>query len=137
MKLARTVGCLILLSGMVTGLSHAQIKGLGTIDFPTSGSPQAKELFLRGALLLHSFEYDDAREAFQQAQKMDPDFGMTYWGEAMTQNRPLWVQLDLDDARALRWRLTRTFGQATRSCHCHSQGGWFRCCSREFMNNPG
>ncbi len=32
MRLARTVGFLILLSGMVTGLSHAQIKGLGTID---------------------------------------------------------------------------------------------------------
>ena len=84
MKLTRTIGCMILLSGMATGLSPAQIEGLGTIDFPTSGSPQAKELFLRGALLLHSFEYDDAREAFQQAQKMDPDFGMAYWGEAMT-----------------------------------------------------
>ena len=94
MRLARTIGCLILLSGMVTGLSHAQIKGLGTIDFPTSGSPQARELFLQGALLLHSFEYDDAREAFQQAWKMDPDFGMAHWGEAMTHNRPLWVQLD-------------------------------------------
>lgn len=100
MKLTRTIGCMILLSGMATGLSPAQIEGLGTIDFPTSGSPQAKELFLRGALLLHSFEYDDAREAFQQAQKMDPDFGMAYWGEAMTHNRPLWVQLDLNDARA-------------------------------------
>ncbi len=108
MRLTRTIGCVILLSVMVTSLSHAQVEGLGTIDFPTSGSPQAKELFLRGALLLHSFEYDDAREAFQQAQKMDPDFGMAYWGEAMTHNRGLWVQLDLDEARAVLDRLGPT-----------------------------
>jgi tetratricopeptide (TPR) repeat protein len=108
MKFTSTIGCLILFLGMATGLSLAQVEGLGTIDFPTSGSPQVRELFLRGALLLHSFEYDDAREAFQQAQKMDPDFGMAYWGEAMTHNRGLWVQLDLDDARAVLDRLGPT-----------------------------
>ncbi len=108
MKLTSTIGCLILFLGMATSLSLAQVEGLGTIEFPTSGSPQVRELFLRGALLLHSFEYDDAREAFQQAQKMDPDFGMAYWGEAMTHNRGLWVQLDLDEARAVLDRLGPT-----------------------------
>lgn len=108
MKFTSTIGCLILFLGMATSLALAQVEGLGTIEFPTSGSPQVRELFLRGALLLHSFEYDDAREAFQQAQKMDPDFGMAYWGEAMTHNRGLWVQLDLDEARAVLDRLGPT-----------------------------
>ena len=35
---------------------------------------------------MHSFEHDDAREAFVEAQKADPNFAMAYWGEAMTFN---------------------------------------------------
>ena len=106
----RVTICLItvLLLPVLATISSAQTAGLGTIDFPTSGSPGAREVFLRGALLLHSFEYDDAREAFRQARELDPDFGMAYWGEAMTHNRPIWVQLDLDDGRAVLDRLGNT-----------------------------
>ena len=67
---------------------------LGKIDFPASGTPRAMPDFLRGVLLLHSFEYDDAAEAFREAQKADPGFAMAYWGEAMTYNHPLWMQRD-------------------------------------------
>ena len=78
---------------------------LGEIRFPTSGSPKAQRHFLRGVLLLHSFEYDDAQAAFQKAQKVDPDFAMAYWGEAMTLNHPLWGEQDLDEAREVFARL--------------------------------
>ncbi len=81
---------------------------LGKIDFPTSGSPEAQKHFITGALLLHSFEYDDAAEAFQQAQKIEPDFAMAYWGEAMTHNHPLWEQQDAEDAREVLKRLAPT-----------------------------
>ena len=50
-------------------------------------------------LLLHSFEYEDAKEAFQQAQKAAPDFAMAYWGEAMTYNHPLWSETAPEPAR--------------------------------------
>ncbi|MCI0338094.1 MAG: tetratricopeptide repeat protein, partial [Acidobacteria bacterium] len=49
---------------------------LGTIDFPTSGSPPAQQHFLRGVAALHSFWYEEAVEAFQTASKIDPDFAM-------------------------------------------------------------
>ena len=67
---------------------------LGRISFPTSGSPQAQAPFVRGVLLLHSFEYDDAIEAFRQAQRIDPGFAMAYWGEALSYNQPLWYNED-------------------------------------------
>src|SRR3954447_4343229 len=60
------------------------------IKFPNSGKPQAQEAFLKGVLLLHSFEYEDAAEAFQQAQQQDPVFALAYWGEAMTYSHPIW-----------------------------------------------
>ncbi len=73
---------------------------LGKVDFPTSGSPQAQAHFLRGVAALHSFWYEEALEAFREATRVDPDFAMGYWGEAMTYNHPLWAQQDTEAARA-------------------------------------
>ncbi len=81
---------------------------LGRIDFPTSGSPPAQAAFLRGVLLLHSFEYDDAKTAFVDAQRLDPDFAMAYWGEAMTYNHAVWQQTDPDQAQAALRKLAPT-----------------------------
>ena len=77
----------------------ARSQDLGSIDFPTSGSPAAQPLFIKGVLLMHSFEYDDAREAFVAAQQADPNFAMAYWGEAMTFNHPVWQRTSPDLAR--------------------------------------
>ena len=63
---------------------------LGEIEFPTSGAPDAQPAFIRGVLYMHSFEYDHAAVAFRQAQHIDPDFAMAYWGEAMTSHHSLW-----------------------------------------------
>lgn len=71
---------------------------LGTLHFPTSGSAAARPAFERGVMLLHSFEYEDARAAFLQAQAADPDFAMAVWGEAMTLNHPLWDQQNREEA---------------------------------------
>jgi tetratricopeptide (TPR) repeat protein len=86
----------------------AQNPDLGRIDFPTSGPPEAQKRFLRGVLLLHSFEYDDAREEFRRAQEIAPNFAMAYWGEAMTYNEPLWFAQDRDAARSALKRFAST-----------------------------
>lgn len=78
---------------------------LGKVDFPTSGSPAAQAHFLRGVAALHSFWYDEAADAFREAQKAEPGFAMAYWGEAMTFNHPIWSEQDLKAARAALARL--------------------------------
>jgi hypothetical protein len=82
--------------------------GLGTIHFPNSGAALAQQDFLRGVLLLHSFEYGAARRAFVAAQKTDPGFAMAYWGEALTYDQTLWGEQDLDAARAALAKLAPT-----------------------------
>ncbi len=67
---------------------------LGNLDFPISGKPKAQEAFQKGLLLMHSFEYKDALEAFEEAQKEDPECVMAYWGEAMAHNHPIWQEQD-------------------------------------------
>jgi hypothetical protein len=81
---------------------------LWKIDFPTSGSGEAQKHFVQGVLLLHNFEYDDAREEFQAASKAEPRFAMAYWGEALTHTHPLWGQQDLAAARAALQKLAPT-----------------------------
>ena len=71
---------------------------LGVLDFPNSGAAAAQDAFTRGVMLLHSFEFADARSAFLEAQEVDPGFAMAVWGEAMTLNHPLWAQQDRDEA---------------------------------------
>ncbi|MDP9089361.1 MAG: hypothetical protein M3O26_11570 [Pseudomonadota bacterium] len=82
--------------------------GLGVTHFPNSGAPRAQRDFLRGLLLLHSFEYDAARTAFQAAERIDPGFAMAYWGEALTHNQTLWGEQDLAAARAALAKLDAT-----------------------------
>ena len=79
--------------------------GLGVSHFSTSGSPKAQQHFLRGLLLLHSFEYAAARNAFQAAEKAEPGFAMAVWGEALTYNHTLWNEQDTAAARAALARL--------------------------------
>lgn len=90
----------VLLSLFALSIS-AQESQLGRVEFPTSGSPKAQAHFLRGLAALHSFWYEEALEAFRESTKIDPDFAMGYWGEAMTCNHPLWSEQDITAARAV------------------------------------
>lgn len=70
---------------------------LGMVDLEVTGNSKAVTQFERGLLLLHSFEYYDAREAFREAQEIDSQMPMAYWGEAMTHNHSLWGEQDYED----------------------------------------
>ncbi len=85
-----------------------QVARLGTISFPNSGAKAAQRPFVRGVLLLHSFEYEDAAAAFREAQRADAGFALAYWGEAMTLTHPMWNEQSLDSARAVLGRLAPT-----------------------------
>ena len=77
----------------VAGAANADER-LGRISFPNSGNAAAQPYFIRGVLLLHSFEFDDAAEAFREAKRVDPGFALAYWGEALTHTYPLWRHLN-------------------------------------------
>jgi tetratricopeptide (TPR) repeat protein len=67
------------------------VAGLGTVNFPTSCNESSQEWISRGAALLHSFGYEEARVAFHEAAKADPSCGMAYWGVARTWYHPIWA----------------------------------------------
>jgi tetratricopeptide (TPR) repeat protein len=98
----------IVAAGLIVQIAAGQTRGLGRISFSTSGPPHAQAAFQRGVALLHNFEYDDAIEAFREAQRLAPEFAMAYWGEAMCYNQPLWYNEDVAKARATLMRLAAT-----------------------------
>ena len=82
------------LLGCVLAVSSVYGQELGTITFETSGAPAAQPTFLEGVKALHSFQFDEAAVAFREARRLDPNFALAYWGEAMSHNHPLWSQQD-------------------------------------------
>lgn len=80
----------------------------GHVEFANSGAPAAQADFLEGLALLHDFEYPAAAAAFRRAQAADSGFAMAYWGEAMTFNHPIWMEQDLNAARAALNKLAPT-----------------------------
>ena len=87
---------------------NAQESKLGKVEFPTSGSEKAQAHFLRGLAALHSFWYEEALDEFREATKLEPDFAMGYWGEAMAHNHPLWSEQDISAAREVLAKIKET-----------------------------
>ena len=92
----------------ITGPVEAQFQNVGSIDFPTSGSPEAQQKFLRGVAILHSFGWLQAIEQFHAAQEIDPNFAMAYWGESLAYNHPLNSQMNPENPRKTLNRLGAT-----------------------------
>lgn len=89
----------------------AKTDDLGVVDLEVTGSKKALPHFEKGLLLLHSFEYADAREEFLKAQEIDPKMVMAYWGEAMTYNHSLWHEQNYDKGVAALNKLTSLDGE--------------------------
>ena len=106
MRLILLFGLATLAAGLSVAPSSAQHGEHGGSVVGETIEPT--DAFARGLHLLHNFEYDRARAAFQQARAADPNNVMAAWGEAMSHNYPLWMDVDLDEGRAALAKLGAT-----------------------------
>ena len=105
MKRLLAIACLFVFT---LPLQAAEMDDVGTIVFPTSGSPEAQKHFLRGVATLHSFGWKQARTEFKKAQEIDPGFAMAYWGESLTYNHPLVTEWDTETPKIVLGKLGET-----------------------------
>ena len=82
------------------------------------------QAYARGLHLLHNFEYERAQTAFAQARATDPADVMAAWGEAMTHNHPLWMEVDVDAGRAALARLGKTAAERRARATTDTQRMW-------------
>ena len=134
MKTAFYLGLLLnmILLGTASAADGPEARTYGSIDFDASGSPEAHEVFIRGLLQLHNFEYGDARASFLAAQELDPDFAMAYWGEALTHEHPLWSQHEPEAGRAVLARLGETAGDRAAKFPTEREKAYLRSIERLF-----
>ena len=109
---------------------------LGSISFPNSGAAGAQSKFIEGVKDLHSFEFDEAAEAFHEAQKADPNFALAYWGEAMSYNHPLWAQQDQQAAKKALERLAPTLEGRLAKAHTEKEKAYLEAVN-ELFYGPG
>lgn len=98
----RNISLLLLLAVSFVACQQAPTTSsgdLGDVSISFTATPEAKEELLRGYLLLHSFEYEDARTAFRKVQEQDPFAPMAYWGEAMSHHYTLWAKEETEEAK--------------------------------------
>jgi tetratricopeptide (TPR) repeat protein len=58
--------------------------GLGSITYKiTTTNERAQTFFNQGLRLAYAFNHGEAQRAFRQAQKLDPECAMCFWGEAL------------------------------------------------------
>ncbi len=100
MRLVLLILCALVATAQEDHSQHPHaVAGLGTVDFPTSCNAAAQELISRGAALLHSFGYEEARLTFHEAAKVDPTCAMAYWGVARTWYHPIWAPPSPDELK--------------------------------------
>ncbi len=114
-------------------LQSADLAGLGSITFPTSASGPAQDHFLRGVTIMHSFGWKQARAEFQEAQRLDPDFALAYWGESLCYNHPLISEWDLETPRAILNRLGDTSAARLAKAPTDPEKGFVRAVEALFL----
>src|SRR6266436_5102577 len=72
---------------------------VGSVHFATSCSKTVSVNFNRAVALLHSFQYEQARQAFNKISARDPQCAMAQWGVAMSHYHGLWHNGDSSAGR--------------------------------------
>ena len=94
---------LLIVFAFVGGCSQSENSNnivYGDISFDNTGSSEAQAAFLTGVKSLHNFQFEDARIAFEEAAEIDSKFAMAYWGQAMSNNYPLWARQNTANAKS-------------------------------------
>ena len=67
-----------------TGALAPRLQNLGTHTFPVSTRNRQAQLFInQGLNLAYAFNHAEARRAFREAARLDPNLAMAYWGQAL------------------------------------------------------
>jgi tetratricopeptide (TPR) repeat protein len=67
-----------------TGALAPRLQNLGPHTFPVSTRNRQAQLFInQGLNLAYAFNHAEARRAFREAARLDPNLAMAYWGQAL------------------------------------------------------
>src|SRR5688572_21097561 len=112
--LSRTVG--VLSTSALLVLLGAQepvplLDGLGVHHYEiTTSAPLAQRYFDQGLRLYYAFNHSEAVRSFREAQRLDPECAMCYWGEALAYGPNINLPMDRFSALAAYAALEKAIG---------------------------
>jgi tetratricopeptide (TPR) repeat protein len=78
------------------------LKGLGNYSMTvTTTSTDAKKFFDQGLTLYYGFNHLEAFRSFKEAARLDPNFAMAYWGQAMCLGPNINAAMDPADGKTV------------------------------------
>lgn len=86
---------------------------IGSIHFATSCAKTTEATFNQAVALLHSFQYEDSRRAFEAISDQDPACAMAQWGIAMSHYHGLWHNGDTAAGRKA-WQRANEIARTNR-----------------------
>ena len=105
MHLRRAIACSLAVAVLAAGGTALAAEDAHAHWAVSTADPPAQQSFDRGLAMLYAFDVGEARVAFEQAAKHDPDLAMAYWGLAEADtidiNRPSTPEGELRAAAAL------------------------------------
>lgn len=113
----------------------ANLDDVGFLSFPTSGSAEAQQHFLRGVAILHSFGWKQAITEFKAAQAADPGFAMAYWGESLCYNHPLISEWNRDTPREVLGKLGASLDERLAKAPTDREKGFLRAVDALFYGD--
>ena len=101
----------------LTGLpSPSHATGLGDHHYGiTAGREEARAFFNQGLIYAYGFNHLEALRAFREAQTLDPDCAMCFWGEAYVLGPNLNLPMEAAAAPLARAAAERAVGKATKA----------------------
>ncbi len=91
------------------------VDGLGTSAMdPDSTNPEVRRWFAQGVRLVWAFDEAEAIRSFQQAQRLDPNCAMCFWGEAWARGPTINLQPRTAELEAARTAANRAVELGTR-----------------------
>ena len=94
---------------------------IGSVHFVTSCAKTTEIGFNRAVAMLHSFQYEDSRQAFDAIAVQDPTCAMAQWGVAMSHYHGLWHNGDMAAGREA-WSRARDIANATPKTTAREKG---------------
>ncbi|MCG2842599.1 hypothetical protein L6Q21_16615 [Sandaracinobacter sp. RS1-74] len=101
----------------------------------TTGDPQARRYFSQGLLLAYGFNHAGAVRSFREAQRLDPQCAMCWWGEAMALGPNINAPMDARDQTSALVALERAMALRHRAAP-HEQA-LIEALAQRYSRDPG
>ena len=111
------------------------LKGLGDYAMTvTTSSEEARKFFNQGLTLYYGFNRKEAFRSFSEASRIDPNFAMAYWGQAMSLGPNINEAMDPADCKMVYAAVLKAIQLASKTTSVEQE--LIQCVAQRYVENP-